>query len=189
MKNVFFRYFVIASLLSQTISSFAQSTNGLGALFLSDSAYAALPTPNWDTLRKYVPNPNYNSNVTTFGVSSGVVMLNTPPVGNQQTQGSCVGWAVGYTALSILTFPKHYCWSEAARSPSYIYNQIKVNPTCTSGSHTKDGLDLVKDQGDCSLALFPYNNPDCITQPNATQIADAAQNKAINWVRLNQKMM
>jgi C1A family cysteine protease len=175
----------IYCLLFISLKSFAQ--NGLGAILLSDSAYAALPTPNWDTLAKYAPNANYNSNITTFGVASGIVMLNTPPVGNQLTQGSCVGWAVGYSDFSILTYTRHYCWANANRSPSHIYNQIKVNASCASGSYVKDALNLVKNQGDCSLALLPYNDAECTTQPNAIQIADAGQNKAVNWVRLTNK--
>lgn len=96
-----------------------------------------------------------------------------------------MGWAVGYTAMGILTYPKYYCWNTARRSPNFVYNQIKVNANCGSGSYPKDALNLVKGQGDCSWFLMPYINGDCATQPNAGQNNDAGQNKAYQWVALN----
>jgi C1A family cysteine protease len=87
--------------------------------------------------------------------------------------------------MGVLTFPKFHCWDNARRSPNYVYNQIKVTSDCGSGSYPTHGLDLIKNQGDCSWLLMPYVNGDCATQPNTVQRADASQNKAVNWAALD----
>jgi hypothetical protein len=134
-----------------------------GVIFLSDSAYAKLPRPNWDILKKYAPR-----SLTAVQTTSGIVMLNTPPIGDQGHEGSCVGWAVGYTALGILMYPQYNNWNSARRSPNYVYNQIKLSSDCTVGSQTIDALNLVCNQGDCSWNSMPYADGDCATQPNTT---------------------
>jgi hypothetical protein len=181
------KYYMIAvfcifssTLIAQTITPQNHRT---GALLLSSSAYAALPLPNWDSLTKYAPNPPSSGGGTA--AANGITLLSNPPIGDQMTEGSCVSWAVGYSALGILLYPKYNCWNVAERSPSYIFNQIKQGGNCTNGSYTTDGLNLIKNQGDCSLNLMPYVNGDCMTQPNAAQTAEAAQNRALKWVRLN----
>lgn len=105
--------------------------------------------------------------------------MQNPPIGDQGNQGSCVGWATGYAALGTLTFAKYNCWDLASRSPSYVYNQIKVG-NCLDGSYLIDGVNLIKNDGSCSLSLMPYNENDCSTQPNATQIFEASCHDAVN---------
>lgn len=158
--------------------------NSTGALLLSPSEYSQLPRPNWDTLLKYSITGS-NSNITTFGGATGITMLINPPIGDQGNEGSCVGWSVGYAATSIINYQKYNCWNTAERSPSYVYNQIKVSANCQSGSYIKDALNLVQNQGDCSLFLMPYNVGDCATQPTIQQQNDAAANKAIKWAALD----
>ena len=177
---------IYAGLLFVLFSQFVNAQNphpewGLGAKFLTPAQYEALPNANWAEIKSY--STVITSPEGTYG-TNGVTMLNNPPIGDQQTQGSCVGWATGYTAMSILTYPKFHCWADARRSPNYVYNQIKVNSDCGSGSYVFDGVALLKNQGDCSWNLMPYNNSDCATQPNATQTTNAGQNKAINWAKL-----
>lgn len=178
--------FIFTLLLFQK-NSIAQS-NGTGAIFLSPTDYAQLPNPNWDTLRKYsLKNSISQSTISSNSIvnsNSGITMLVSPPVGDQGFQQSCVGWAFGYTAMGILTYPKYYCWSAAERSPNYVYNQIKIGPSCSFGSYGYQAADLVKTQGVCSYTLMPLVNNDCVTQPNTTQRSDAAQNKAHDWAKL-----
>lgn len=163
---------------------FAQFVNAqsLGALEITPAQYALLPRPNWTEIKSYstvVPSQSVTGRI------AGIRMLDAPPVGDQGSEGSCVGWGVGYSAMGILTYPKSHCWDNARRSPNYVYNQIKANGNCGSGAYPTDGLNLVKNQGDCSWNLMPYVDRDCATQPNTTQRNDAAQNKAINWAALN----
>ncbi len=165
----------------------AQS-NGAGAIFLSDAEYAQLPRPNWDTLKKYSIKNIVNqqtiasNNIATS--SAGITMLVSPAVGFQGSQWSCIGWAFGYTAMGILTYPKYYCWGAAERSPSFVYNQIKINSNCSSGSYGNLGAEFIKTEGVCSRSLMPYIESNCVTQPNTNQKNDAAQNKAHDWVVL-----
>src|ERR1700684_1409926 len=93
---------------------FAEKSSGQtynsGAKFLTSSQYAALPRPNWDTLNKY-SNPGGIASITTItngtgGTSGKITMLVNPPIGNQGIEVSCVGWAAGYSAMGILTYPK-----------------------------------------------------------------------------------
>lgn len=156
----------------------------LGAIPLSQSDYDKLPRANWDSLRKY-------SNTATIASQSapnaraGYTMLINPPVGDQGTEGSCVGWAVGYSAMGILMYPRYNSWNTAERSPNYVFNQIRQGGNdCSIGSYPKDALNLVKTQGDCSWNLMPYVDGACTALPNATQIADAGQNVATQWTTL-----
>ena len=162
--------------------SLSYSQNSTGANFLSASDYAALPRPNWSVIQSYsTAVPNADGTYAT----AGVVMLNNPPIGNQGTEGSCVGWAVGYTAMGILTYPKFNCWDVARRSPSYVYNQIRVGAGCGGGSFPRDAVNLVRDQGVCSWNLMPYIDGACTVLPNTTQASDATANRSTNWAALN----
>jgi Secretion system C-terminal sorting domain len=152
----------------------------LGAKLLSPASFASLPKVNWDTLRKYAPNKKPVGGITPNSINGNTMLIN-PPIGDQGTEGSCVGWAVGYSALGVLTYPKFNCWDVARRSPNYVYNQIKATTDCASGSYVTDALNLVKNQGDCSWNLMPYVNGNCTAVPTPAQTADAAANKALNW--------
>ncbi len=148
-----------------------------GVEFLTEEEYQNLPNIDWEDI---LPNTkSYLSNRH----SRGVVILKTPEVGNQGSQGSCVGWAVGYAAMSILVGEKYgYDWNKAKRSPSYIYNQIKVDhSSCDGGSYIEHALNLVKNQGICSYELMPYIVADCMTMPNVDQKNDATSNKLLKW--------
>lgn len=173
--------FVLTFFSQFSIAQITPTNRGRGGLLITPAQYAAIPDPNWAEIKSYstaVPNAE---GVYT---SPAVVMLNNPPIGDQQTQGSCVGWAVGYTAMGVLTYPKFNCWDVARRSPSYVYNQIKVGAGCGGGSYPIDALNLVKNQGVCSFNLKPYDDAECSSLPNMTQTSDAGANKAINFAKL-----
>lgn len=105
-------------------STYAQTTNnhGLGAILTPKEEYDRYPKVNWESLKLKSRALTKDENLR-----SGIVMLNNPPVGDQGTQASCIGWAVGYAALGILEYPKFNNWREAKRSPNYIFNQIKAS--------------------------------------------------------------
>lgn len=154
----------------------------LGAVLMNKQEYDKLPRPNWDTLRKY-SNTATIANKSAPNARAGYTMLINPPVGDQGTQGSCVGWAVGYSAMGILMYPRYNSWNTAERSPNYVFNQIKGGNDC-NGSYISDALNLVNTQGDCSWNLMPYDNSTCAVMPNTTQRNDAAQNVATRWAAL-----
>lgn len=69
-----------------------------GAIVPSVEEYERLPKVSWEGLRGGIRGPAPTHKI----FSESVVMLHTPEVMAQGNQGSCVGWAVGYAAASIL---------------------------------------------------------------------------------------
>jgi len=136
----------------------------LGALMLPTDLYAKIPV---------APAIHLKSVQT-------VVNLNTPPVGDQGGEGSCVAWGTTYAARSIMWGKDHSAsWNQSVNifSPEYVYNQIKAKGSCSSGSYTVDALNLLKAQGVCTWTMMPYTDVSCKTKPNATQTANAANYK------------
>lgn len=153
MKTIFYkiRIFCFLLLLLSTIAVKGQNgLHPLGAKLLPKEEYEKLPKVNLSELRVNINEKSIRAK------KSGLVMLDTPPVGNQYSQASCVGWAVGYAAASIIAYPKFANnWNYARRSPNYIFNQIKSSSDCRKGSLTKDAVALVTKQGVCSYLLIP----------------------------------
>ncbi|HMQ48160.1 MAG TPA: C1 family peptidase [Saprospiraceae bacterium] len=93
-----------------------------------------------------------------------------PSVRNQGDVFSCVGWAVGYGALTIKRAIKNQTKDKAsiteqAYSAMFIYNQIK-GETCTDGARISDALKLLRHQGDCLASQFDSDIEDCYRQPS-----------------------
>jgi hypothetical protein len=167
-------YFLLAVLQFQNLFS---QEHGLGAIPLSVPEYRKLPKLRRISVRTRVPPP------LSF-------LLETPPVGDQGSMGSCVGWAVGYTffssfirrQISLPDPPNPRPWpimvwnEESEMSPSYLFNQIRVNPmNCQEGSSTVQGLELMRAQGNSSVKSMPYRVGDCNTQPGADQRLEASK--------------
>lgn len=93
-----------------------------------------------------------------------------PSVRNQGDVYSCVGWAVGYGALTIKKAIK-YQWQDQkmidaqAYSAMFIYNQIKKGD-CGQGARISDALQLLQTQGDCLASHFDTDIEDCMIQPS-----------------------
>jgi hypothetical protein len=105
-----------------------------------------------------------------------------PPVGDQQSQGSCMSWAVGYyhrTQLEYrergwdLTDPRHRF------SAAFIYNQ--VNGGADRGSGFDNNMPLVCEQGVSSEALTPYNQSDCVSWPSEAAYYEATAFRTRDW--------
>lgn len=106
-----------------------------------------------------------------------------PPPGNQVTQNSCVGWAVGY-AYKTYQEKHDHGWDSVADkdrqfSPSYIYNQIHINGD--GGAYLDDAFELVIEQGVCTLEDMPYNWRDYTTQPTSEQRGKAYPHRAVDY--------
>lgn len=103
-----------------------EQIHGMGAATVTPAEYQQiLQTYGEPKVKNTVPGDNAIASQT-----NGYTMLITPPVLSQGATASCVGWAVGYTAMGILTFPKYNCWGLASRSPNYIYDQLTPTGTC-----------------------------------------------------------
>jgi C1A family cysteine protease len=115
------------------------------------------------------------------------VAINTPAVGDQGGEGSCVAWGTTYAARSITKFAatNTNLWNSTKEilSPEFVYNQIKVS-TCASGAYVVSGLNLLRDKGACTWSSMPYTDKDCSTQPNASQLAEATNYK-ITYARIS----
>lgn len=107
-----------------------------------------------------------------------------PPIGNQGSQGSCVGWSSSYAARSIL-----YNVSTGADprstvfSPAFLYNQIGLEGC--QGAYINNAMEVLQQVGDISLAKFPYDEEDCTRKPSQTLKEEAAQFKIKGFNRLS----
>src|SRR5215203_6249341 len=76
-----------------------------------------------------------------------------PEVRHQGYIFSCVGWAVGYGAMSIQRAILNQCTDKEvitrnAHSALFLYNQIKAED-CDKGSRISDALRFMNRHGDC----------------------------------------
>jgi len=110
-------------------------------------------------------------------IKATVLNLNVPPVGNQGGEGSCVAFGTTYAGRSINWQATHpAAWSQSVNifSPEYVYNQIKVRRSCSSGAYVIKGLDLLKLQGVCTWTSMPYTDVSCTLLPTTAQKTEAA---------------
>ena len=154
----------------------ASTERNTGALLLSPVAYDKLPKVADVNSVQSLPTSYY---------------LSCPPIKNQGSEGSCVGFGAAYAGMSI--FKKYatgaaYSYNSNIFSPEYIYNQIKVNSNCTSGSYITDALNKMKTfllfggNGVCHYNLMPYSSTNgCSTQPSQSQRNDAANHTLNYW--------
>ncbi len=100
-----------------------------------------------------------------------------PRVGNQGQTGTCTAWSSVYHARTI-TYAYRNGMSDkesitaTAFSPSYVYNQIRYNNTCNSGTRVNEALEVLKTKGTPTLSEFAF---DCDKIPNETdhEVAEA----------------
>ncbi|MEJ8844660.1 Ig-like domain-containing protein [Lacibacter sp. H375] len=115
--------------------------------------------------------------------------LTMPPVGNQGSEGSCVAFSVGYAARSAEQYYRSGAtsYSNAATifSPEFLYNQIKFNSDCNSGSAMQTALDFIKLNGICTFQTMPYSSSNgCSTLPTSSQSSEAQNYKISSYAKL-----
>lgn len=102
---------------------------------------------------------------------------------SQGRQGSCTAWATAYAGVTILhaaAMGKNP--DEIAYSPAFVYNQI-TRGRCT-GTHIGSTLDFIAQIGLVDFEEFPYTDRTCATQPDASDIQEAKQNRIKGYNRL-----
>jgi hypothetical protein len=105
-----------------------------------------------------------------------------PPIGNQDGEGSCVTWAVGYYVKTFQEAKEHgwnlseaqwigeyyghpsSAYEDRIFSPDFIYHQI--NDGKDDGSHFSDAINLVCSIGACTWEKMPYDPNDSVTWPS-----------------------
>ncbi len=98
-----------------------------------------------------------------------------PPIGNQGSQNSCVGWTTSYYYKSWSEKKKHpsndLSDPSCQFSPSFVYNQI--NGGVDNGATFGDAFRLLETKGDVSIKSMPYYEWDFTTQPTSAQLKEA----------------
>jgi len=105
-----------------------------------------------------------------------------PPIGNQDGQGSCVAWAVGYYVKTFQEAKEHewnlsealweggyyghpsLAYQDKIISPSFVYHLI--NNGVDRGSSFYDAINLVCSVGACSWQKMSYNPSDYTSWPS-----------------------
>jgi parallel beta-helix repeat protein len=111
-----------------------------------------------------------------------------PPVGNQQSQGSCTAWAIGYYHSSYIEnreSPLDLTQPENQTSPAFLYNV--ANGGFNGGSYMEDVADLLISNGACSMAEMPYDTGDYTSWPSEDWIwVSGMKRKAVsqNWLNV-----
>lgn len=103
-----------------------------------------------------------------------------PVAGDQQALGTCVGWAVGYHALTIAhsihgNITDKALITQRANSAAFVFNQVKINANdCNKGAFIEDALELIKNTGDCLEESFNFKNQECNQIPNNELFEEAS---------------
>lgn len=103
-----------------------------------------------------------------------------PPVRSQGAQGSCVAWATTYYLKSYqekIQYGYEFSNFDEVMSPAYVYNQAKEVGGCDVGTCIENALHVLKSQGACTWAYFPYNPSVCSYQPRSAARTEAANHK------------
>ena len=111
-----------------------------------------------------------------------------PPIGSQGNQNSCVGWAIGYAARTIIAKK-----TSGPFSPAYIYNRGRTLeaasnpgnplPDCNVGMQIETGLGLLQGFGILPIKDFPYSDTQCFRIPTPAEDYVAKQYVISNWGR------
>ena len=113
-----------------------------------------------------------------------------PVAGDQLQTGACVGFAVGYHALTILRARQQSLTDQAvitavANSAAFIYNQVRQEQEdCTTGAFIEDALDLLLHDGDCLARSFSLAEQGCEAKPDAQLQQEANAYRIKDFARL-----
>lgn len=117
-----------------------------------------------------------------------------PPVGKQGNQNSCVAWAIAYGAQTYYAKKSKENWTYTNTSgqlnlnnlfsPSFVYNQI--NNGVDKGSDYIRALELLKNQGVCTLSQMQYSDSNFSHQPSESAKQQAVNFRIDRYVRLGE---
>ena len=172
---------------------------GAGAFFLFKSGVCN----SSEVIKKVTDNfskSGYNFNKDTFNKASqyegleddarknplpeAVSLLKfAPRRGDQGQQGSCVAWSSAYGAQTILVAAAtHQDPNSIAFSPSYLYNQIRLDGC--QGSYVQRAMEAMQKNGGVALSQYPYNDQDCEKEPSSSDVQVGRQNVIHGFTRL-----
>ncbi|MBL1214944.1 MAG: DUF4384 domain-containing protein [Ignavibacteriae bacterium] len=159
--KLYISFLLISSLLFST-RVFSQKY-GMGAL-LDEKYYQDVPEAAQLMRSDYSNLPSFYS-----------IKQYAPTPGNQGQTSTCTGWAVAYSARTIISAMQSN-WTkkqinENTFSPSYIYNLIRPKEGCNVGTSLSDGLKILKEYGAIKTSQFGFDC-DKIVSNEHHQIAD-----------------
>ncbi|WP_350285783.1 C1 family peptidase [uncultured Croceitalea sp.] len=109
-----------------------------------------------------------------------------PKPGDQGRLNSCTAWATGYALKSFQERRELRNYS-LEFSPSFIYNQIYPEETCSDGVYIEDALNFLSNNGCSLLYEFPYDE-DCAKKPNENVIKRAKTYKILSYQKVLDKV-
>ena len=105
------------------------------------------------------------------------------PVGNQGAISSCVAWTIDYAMLGW--YSRHDNRPGQPFHPMYTYSQIHLdNSAGGGGSYADRALNVAVSQGNDTMAHYSHSTTDFISQPNASERANAANWRISGWQTL-----
>ncbi|MBK9075603.1 MAG: peptidase C1 [Flavobacteriales bacterium] len=109
-----------------------------------------------------------------------------PPRLNQGQQGSCVAWASAYAARTIVQAKATNATPTSAQafSPSYLYNQIKIDGSDCQGSYIYRAMENMLAGGVLPYSRFAYTDESCSKQPTAQEKQQAQEFRIKGFQRL-----
>lgn len=124
--------------------------------------------------------PDNNQNPLPEAVS---LLRFAPARGDQGQQGSCVAWSSAYAAQTILvSAATHQDPNSIAFSPSYLYNQIRLDGC--EGSYVQRAMETMQKNGGVPLSQYPYNDQDCERMPSSADLQKGRQYAIHGFTRL-----
>ncbi|MFT3885556.1 MAG: C1 family peptidase [Flavobacteriales bacterium] len=104
---------------------------------------------------------------------------------NQGQQGSCVAWASAYAARSIVQAEATKADPNiTAFSPSYLYNQIKIDNSDCQGSYIFRAMENMQKGGVLPYSQFAYTDQSCNKLPTEAERQQAQQYRIKGFQRL-----
>ena len=105
---------------------------------------------------------------------------------SQGRTGTCTAWATAFNARTISESVRLNRTSDLAIdtntfSPSFIYNQIRLQSGCSNGTYIHHALDLMMSQGVSKFSKYGF---DCYRDIGATELNHASQYKIYDYKRL-----
>lgn len=107
---------------------------------------------------------------------------------NQGEISSCIGWAMGYGALTISHAYREgntnrEAITKKAFSALYLYNQSKMG-NCMGGTSIQQAANVLKSKGDCPSQVFDSPLADCDREPDETLIGQSQKNAVKDYIAL-----
>ncbi len=104
---------------------------------------------------------------------------------NQGQQGSCVAWASAYAARTIVQArATQEAPDRTAFSPSFLYNQIKLDANACQGSYIYRAMENMLKGGALPFSRFGYTDQSCAKLPNETERQQALPYRIKGFQRL-----